>query len=70
MYNHNCHYHNHHYKIIKNLIEILLIHYFLYQRKRLNFEKTMYIHNLCDKCSIKNYLKQGDALSPLLFNFS
>jgi retron-type reverse transcriptase len=25
--------------------------------------------NLSDKCTIQNGLKQGDALSPLLFNF-
>jgi hypothetical protein len=26
--------------------------------------------NLCDKFRIQNELKQGDALSPLLFNFA
>jgi hypothetical protein len=30
----------------------------------------MCIHNLCDKFYIQNYLKQGYALSSLLFNFA
>jgi hypothetical protein len=39
-------------------------------KHRDNFTSTFTGKNLSDVCPIQNGLKQGDALSPLLFNFS